>query len=79
MKSHHVIKKKKNTCSSLEAMSSCMEFLAWLTTCSYQPAAMDTLGFHVETSQLHKRVREREKYDLYSAANPHLSQIVKRA
>lgn len=50
MKPHQVIKGKKikKSCSSLEAMSSCMQFLAWLTACCYQPAAMDVLGFDVE-------------------------------
>lgn len=51
-------RKKKKTCSSLEAMISRMQFLAWLTMRRYQPAATDALGFHVETPRLHKRERE---------------------
>lgn len=48
-------KKKTNACRSLEAMSSCMQFLAWRRAQGYQPAAVHALGFHVETPSLHKR------------------------
>lgn len=67
MESQHVGKKNKQrkkktpTCSSLESMRSCLQYLAWLTMGYYQPGAMDASSFHVETSRLRKRV----KYDLY--------------
>lgn len=67
MESQHAGKKKQKkkppTCSSLESMSSCLQRLAWLTTGYCQPATMDALSFHVETSRLRKT--KRVKYDLY--------------
>lgn len=67
-------RRKKNNMQQLRGDELMLETHA----CSFWPwlmTRMDVPGFHVETSELHKRVSV--KYDIWHAANQHLSQIVK--